>query len=498
MTDVEQGPTPPTRWLFGDQLGPHFVDADDQPVVLIESSRVWSRRRLHRQKAHLVLSAMRHRAAELGSRCRYVTASTYRAGLRHVDGRLDVVQPTSWAAVSLVERLAVERDVTRLPARGYATSRADFARWADGRGRTRLLLEDFYRDARRRHDVLLEDGVPVGGRWNYDADNREPPPRRPTLGLPEPAWPVEDGIDAQVRTDLDAMAAAGVAFVGQDGPRRFAATRAEALAALDDFVTHRLPTFGRYEDAILTGDRWMAHSLLSAPLNLGLLEPLEVVHTAEEAYAAGHAPISAVEGFVRQVLGWRDYVWHLYWYLGRDYRAANELGATVDLPDWFWALDPAGTDAACLSAALASVRETGWAHHIPRLMVLGNYALQRGWSPQQLTAWFHHSFVDGYDWVMVPNVVGMSQHADGGVLATKPYAGGGNYLNTMSDHCRDCRYDPRRRTGERACPFTVGYWGFLHRHRERFAGNRRMAQLVRGLDRLKDLDQMLAEHPELV
>ena len=160
-------------------------------------------------------------------------------------------------------------------------------------------------------------------------------------------------------------------------------------------------------------------------------------------------------------------------------------------------MDPAGTDAACLSSALTSVREAGWAHHIPRLMVLGNYALQRGWSPQQLTAWFHHSFVDGYDWVMVPNVVGMSQHADGGVLATKPYAGGGNYLNTMTDHCGDCRYDPKRRTGDRACPFTVGYWGFVNRHRERFAQNRRMAQMVRGLDRLKDLDQMLAEHPEL-
>ena len=190
MTDVEQCPAPPTRWLFGDQLGPHFVDAADQPVVLVESSRVFTRRRLHRQKAHLVLSAMRHRAAELGSRCRYVRASTYRAGLRSVDGPLDVVQPTSWGAVTLVERLAAERDVTRLPARGYVTSRADFARWADGRGRTRLLLEDFYRDARRRHDVLLEDGVPVGGRWNYDADNREPPPKSATLGLPEPAWPV--------------------------------------------------------------------------------------------------------------------------------------------------------------------------------------------------------------------------------------------------------------------------------------------------------------------
>ena len=210
-------------------------------------------------------------------------------------------------------------------------------------------MEDFYRDARRRHQVLIDGTTPVGGRWNYDADNREPPPKRPTLDLPEPAWPVEDDIDAQVRADLDAMERAGVVFVGQDGPRRFAATRAEALVALEDFVTHRLPTFGRWEDAILTRDRWMSHSLLSAPLNLGLLDPLEVVHAAQEAYADGRAPIAAVEGFIRQVMGWRDYIWHLYWYLGRDYRDANELGAitsTCPTGSGRWT-PPAPTPPAC-------------------------------------------------------------------------------------------------------------------------------------------------------
>ena len=486
-----------TRWLFADQLGPEFLDDPDQHVLLVESTRVLTRRRFHRQKAHLVLSALRHRAAELGERCTYLRTGTYREALAQVDGPLDVLQPTSWGALHLVDRLAGERDIERLPARGYVTSRAEFNGWADGRGRTRLLMEDFYRDARTRTGVLMEAGRPVQGRWNYDAENREPPPRADRLDVPEPWWPTEDEIDEQVRADLDAMERDGIVFVGEDGPRTFAATRAEALAALDHFVEHRLPTFGRYEDAMLRGDRWMAHSLLSAPMNLGLLDPLEVVHAAEEAYAAGNAPLNAVEGFVRQVMGWRDYIWHLYWYLGEDYRGANELGAHVDLPDWFWALDPEGTDAACLKWALTSVRESGWAHHIPRLMLLGNYALQRGWDPQQLTAWFHQSFVDGYDWVMVPNVVGMSQHADGGVLATKPYAGGGNYINTMSDHCGPCVYDPKARTGERACPFTVGYWAFLNRHRERFGANRRMAQMVRGLDRLKDLDQLLAEHPEL-
>jgi len=484
------------RWLFGDQLGPHFLDDTDADVLLIESTAVLRRRRFHRQKAHLVLSAMRHRAVELGERCTYLRTDTYGSGLAEIAGPLEVIQPTSWAALHLVDRLADERDVERLPARGFGASRAEFTAWADGRGRKRLLMEDFYRDNRRRIGLLMDGAEPVGGRWNFDAENREPPPKgHRTLGLPEPVWPGEDDIDTAVREDLDRLEGEGVQFLGEDGPRLFAATRAEALAALADFVGHRLPDFGRYEDAIMSEDRWMAHSLLSVPLNLGLLEPVEVARAAERAYHDGTAPLAAVEGFVRQVIGWRDYIWHLYWHLGEDYRTHNQLNQRRSIDDWFAALDPAGTDAACVRSALTSVRETGWTHHIPRLMVLGNYALQHRWKPQQVTDWFHRAFVDGYDWVMVPNVVGMSQHADGGILATKPYTSGGAYINTMSDHCGDCRFDPKKRVGENACPFTGGYWRFLHRHREEFAANPRMGQMVRGLDRLKDLDQVLAEEP---
>ncbi len=484
------------RWLFGDQLGPHFLDDTDLPVLMIESMAVLRRRRFHRQKAHLVLSAMRHRAAELGARCTYVRSETYRSGLAEADGPLEAIQPTSWAALHLVDRLADEREIERLPARGFSASRSEFVAWADGRGRKRLLMEDFYRDNRRRIGLLMDGAEPVGGRWNFDAENREPPPKgRRTLGLPEPAWPTEDEIDAEVREDLDRLAADGVEFLGDDGPRVFPATREEALASLHDFVEHRLPDFGRYEDAIMSDDRWMAHSLLSAPLNLGLLEPIEVVRAAERAYHDGTAPLAAVEGFVRQVIGWRDYIWHLYWYLGEDYRAHNQLDQRRSIDDWFATLEPGGTDAECVRSALTSVRETGWTHHIPRLMVLGNYALQHRWKPQQVTDWFHRAFVDGYDWVMVPNVVGMSQHADGGILATKPYTSGGAYIDKMSDHCGDCRFDPKKRVGEDACPFTGGYWRFLHRHREEFAANPRMGQMVRGLDRLKDLEQVLAEEP---
>ena len=484
------------RWLFGDQLGPHFLDDTDLPVLMIESMAVLRRRRFHRQKAHLVLSAMRHRAAELGARCTYVRSETYRSGLAGADGPLEAIQPTSWAALHLVDRLADEREIERLPARGFSASRSEFVAWADGRGRKRLLMEDFYRDNRRRIGVLMDGAEPVGGRWNFDAENRSPRPRagarsgcRSPCGRPRTRSMPRCGRTWTGSRRTGSSSSARTARGCSRRPVR------RPCASLHDFVEHRLPDFGRYEDAIMSDDRWMAHSLLSAPLNLGLLEPIEVVRAAEQAYHDGTAPLAAVEGFVRQVIGWRDYIWHLYWYLGEDYRAHNQLDQRRSIDDWFATLEPGGTDAECVRSALTSVRETGWTHHIPRLMVLGNYALQHRWKPQQVTDWFHRAFVDGYDWVMVPNVVGMSQHADGGILATKPYTSGGAYIDKMSDHCGDCRFDPKKRVGEDACPFTGGYWRFLHRHREEFAANPRMGQMVRGLDRLKDLEQVLAEEP---
>ena len=476
------------RWLFGDQLGPHFLDRTDQPSVMIESRAVFRRRRFHRQKAHLVLSAMRHRAAELGDRCDYIRADTYRDALP--SGPIEVAHPTSWAALRLVQGLP---QVEVLPARGFVTSHEDFARWAEGR--RRLVMEDFYRDARRRRDVLMEGTEPVGGRWNYDADNREPPPKGATrLEVAEPWWPAEDGIDDEVRHDLDRWERDGdVSFVGRDGPRRFAATRAEALSALGRFADDRLAAFGPHEDAVLDGDPWMAHSLLSASLNLGLLDPLEVVHRAENAYRAGAVPLASAEGFIRQVMGWRDYVWHLYWHQGEGYRRGNALHAGDRMPAWFAELDADAVDARCLSATLRDVREHGWVHHIPRLMILGNYAMQRGWRPAQVLDWFHRCFVDGYDWVMVPNAIGMSQYGDGGVMATKPYAGGGAYINRMTDYCGACRYDPGTRVGDDACPFTAGYWWFLERNRELLAGNHRLAQPLAGLKRLRDLDALVEQ-----
>jgi len=479
------------RWLFADQLGPQFLDGPDQTALLVESRAAFGRRRYHRAKAHLLLSGLRHRALELGDRAVFLQVDTYDEALRRLGPEpLSVVQPTSWAADRYVRDRGVE---VVAEGRGFATTREDFAGWVGGR--RRLLMEDFYRWQRQRFGVLMDGDEPTGGRWNLDHDNREPPPKRPTLGIADPWLAQEDEVDAQVREDLDRWQRDGhVDLVGDDGPRWAAVTRDEALAALAHFVEHRLPGFGPSEDAMLSADPWMAHSVLSPALNLGLLHPLECATAAEQAYREGHAPLNSVEGYVRQVLGWREYVWSVYWHVPEDYRHRNALAATADLPEWFRSLDADGeVTANCLSSVLRDLRERGWVHHIPRLMVLGGYALQRGWDPRQVTDFFHHSFVDGYDWVMLPNVTGMSQHADGGLMATKPYTGGGAYIDRMSDYCGGCAYDPKVRVGPTACPYTAGYWAFLERNEQRLAGNLRMKQPLAGLGRLKDLEALVEQ-----
>ncbi|MFB8025496.1 MULTISPECIES: cryptochrome/photolyase family protein [unclassified Streptomyces] len=483
------------HWLFGDQLGPHFLTPGagdgpgrDTPLLMIEARSVFRRRRFHRAKAHLILSAMRHRAAELGDRLTYVRADTYRAGLDEATGGgpVTVHHPTSFAAAGLVRGLP---QVSVAPARGFLVPMEDFATWADAHGGKSLRQEDFYRWVRRDHDLLMDGDQPAGGRWNLDHDNRQRPPRdSATLSVGRPYRPREDDIDDEVRHDLDRWEKDGdVSFVGRDGPRLFPATRTEARAALKRFLAHRLNDFGPFEDAMLAADPVMSHSLLSSSLNLGLLDPAECVEGAEEEWRAGRAPINSVEGFVRQIAGWREYMWHLYWYFGEEYRYSNVLRHTAPLPGWWNDLDADSVGARCLRTVLAQVRDTGWTHHIPRLMVLGGYALQRGWDPAGVTDWFHRSFVDGYDWVMVPNVIGMSQYADGGRMTTKPYTSGGAYINRMSDMCGPCEYRPGDRTGEHACPYTTGYWTFVDRHRDRLAHNHRTSRAVKQLDRLGDL-----------
>ena len=480
-------------WLFADQLGPAVYGGEHahREVLLVEARSALAKRRYHRQKLHIVLSALRHAHHDLGDRSTLMQADTYTDALEQFDRPVLVHQPTSHAAERFVHRLHKQGLVADvLPTPTFALPRKDFEQWAGNRNRFRM--EDFYRDQRRRFDVLMRGSEPEGGTWNYDHDNREPPPRKQkTLDVPKPYQPREDDIDAQVRADLDAM---NLDTVGADGPRLFAVTPTEAKRALDRFIEHRLADFGRYEDAIMSQDWAMSHSLLSVPLNLGVLHPLDAVHAAEQAYRDRTAPLSAVEGFIRQILGWREYIWHLYWHFGPGYtRNNNALNAETKLPQWWTDLDSDSVTAECLRHALEGVRDRGWTHHIQRLMILGSHALQRGYRPDQLTEWFATAYVDGFRWVMPTNVVGMSQHADGGRLATKPYTSGGAYINKMSDHCGDCAYDPKKRLGDDACPFTAGYWAFVHRHRDRLANNNRTRRAVSSMDRLGDLEAVLEQ-----
>jgi len=479
-------------WLFADQLGPAVYGGEHahREILLVEATSALGRGGYHRQKLHLILSALRHAHRDLGDRATLLRADNYTDALRQFGRPVLVHQPTSREAETFVHRLhSIGLVAEVLPTPTFTLSRNDFQAWAGDR--TRFRLEDFYRAQRRRFEVLMDGSEPVGGRWNYDPENRESPPKKQkTLGLTGPYHPDEDDIDAQVRRDLDEM---NLPTVGVDGPRLFAVTPAEAEEALRHFIEHRLPSFGRFEDAIMADDWAMAHSLLSVPLNFGVLHPLDVVRAAEQAYRAGSAPLPAVEGFIRQILGWREYMWHLYWHFGPDYVDNNALGATTPLPDWWTNLDSDAVTAACLRDALAGVRDRGWNHHIQRLMVLGNHALQRGYDPRALTEWFATAYVDGFRWVMPTNVIGMSQHADGGMLATKPYASGGAYLNKMSDHCGGCAYDPKKRLGDDACPFTAGYWAFVHRNRDMLAKNNRTVRSVASMDRLADLDAVLEQ-----
>jgi deoxyribodipyrimidine photolyase-related protein len=323
---------------------------------------------------------------------------------------------------------------------------------------------------------LMEGSEPVGGRWNFDLENREPPPadRSP----PEPFRPREDSFDAEVRAELDEL---GLDTFGEDGPRLYAGSAAEAKRALAQFVETRLAEFGAYQDAMIEGQRFMWHSLLSGALNLGLLDPIDCVTAAEGAYHDGAAALASVEGFIRQIIGWREFVWGLYWHQGARWQRMNALRARRSLPEALWS---GRTEMRCVADAVEGVAETAYAHHIQRLMVLGNLVLLAGIEPRECRDWFQAVFIDGYEWVMDPNVLGMATYADGGVMASKPYAASGRYIDRMSNHCHSCRYRPDRRTGEEACPFSAMYWDFLERNRDRLGDNHRLGFAYANLERI--------------
>ncbi|PWK59265.1 cryptochrome/photolyase family protein [Roseicyclus mahoneyensis] len=351
----------------------------------------------------------------------------------------------------------------------FVCSHAEFEAWAVGR--KELRMEWFYRDMRRKTGLLMEGDKPAGGKWNYDHDNRKPAPGQITFD-----GPLHFQLDAVVIEVLDLVEARFAGNFGTLRPFWFATDRDGARAALDHFIIHALPRFGDFQDAMLDGNRFLYHAVISMYLNAGLLGWQEVCEAAEQAWKADKAPLNAVEGFIRQIIGWREYMRGVYFHEGPDYTRRNALGHDRALPEFYWT---AQTDMRCVGRAVEQTRDEAYAHHIQRLMVTGNFALLAGIDPHQVHEWYLAVYADAYEWVEAPNVIGMSQFADGGVVGSKPYVSGGNYIHKMSDYCKHCRYKIGEKSGDKACPFNYLYWAFLHRHRDRFGKNPRMAQMYR-------------------
>jgi deoxyribodipyrimidine photolyase-related protein len=483
------------RFVLGDQLtrdGAALADLDParDVVLMVEVAEETTYVRHHKQKIAFILAAMRHFSAGLeaeGVRVDYVrlddsantgsfTGELERAVARHRPERVIVTEPGEWR---VREMMLGWRDALGLPVEirdddRFFCSRARFARWAEGRNSYRM--EVFYREMRRETELLMEGDQPAGGRWNFDAENRK---RLPADHRAPPR--VRFAPDAVTREVLDLVAARFPEHFGDLVPFGWAVTRDQARAALDHFISACLPSFGDYQDAMKTGEPFLYHAVLSPYLNAGLLTAREVCVAAEAAWRAGKVPLNAAEGFIRQVLGWREYVRGLYWLLMPDYAATNALDAHRPLPGFYWSGE---TEMNCIAQVVAETRANAYAHHIQRLMVTGNFALLAGLAPAEVEAWYLSVYADAYDWVELPNTHGMVLFADGGVLGSKPYAASGAYIDRMSDYCGACRYDPKQKSGPDACPFNPLYWNFLIENQGRLAGNPRLAMPYRTLEKL--------------
>lgn len=449
--------------------------------------------RHHKKKIAFLFSAMRHFSDQLkrdGWQVDYVqlddpentgsfTGEIERAVQRFHPDRLLVTEPSEWRVLESMRAWPNKLDcpVEILEDDRFIATHAEFQAWANGR--KQLRMEYFYREIRRKTGLLMNGDQPEGGKWNYDAENRKP--AQTDLFMPTPKRFAHDDITRGV---LALVRERFANHFGDLDPFWFGVTRTQAMSALDQFIDTALRNFGDYQDAMLEGEKFLFHSILSLYINVGLLGALEVCQRVEAAYRDGQVPLNAAEGFIRQVIGWREYVRGIYWLKMPDYVDLNFFGNTRDLPDFYWTVN---TEMACLRAALSQTKEEAYAHHIQRLMVTGNFALLAGVDPKQVHEWYLAVYADAYEWVELPNTLGMSQFGDGGILGSKPYAASGNYIHKMSNHCKTCRYDVKQKTGEDACPFNPLYWDFLHRNREKLASNPRMGQMYRTWDRMSDV-----------
>ena len=459
-------------------------------VVFIESERMRTGRKWHKQRLFFLTSSARHFAKELqaeGFEVKYLKATSTVAGLTQIKSETGISEvvttsPNSFQSLSNLSEIGV----SFLDSDFFLTPREIFQDWASAQ--KSFTMENFYRMQRERLNILVQGGKPIGGKWNFDSENRLPPPKNHDWG---PILEFEfDEIDREVIAEIPDST------WGNIDHKYWATSHDDALKQLAHFLEFHFADFGPFEDAMPVSSWAGHHSLLSPYLNNGLLHPIEVLSAVRERFERGGIPISSYEGFVRQIIGWREYVMGMYWYLGPEYRDQNGLVAKKDLLPLF--SNPEKTQMNCVKTIVGDISKRGWTHHIPRLMVLSNLALLTGVEPIKFLDWMREVFVDAAEWVMVPNVIGMGVHADNGVLMTKPYAAGGAYLSKMGQYCKSCIFDPKQRAGSDACPFTTLYWDFLDRHLETFKNNHRMFQQISGLHRLKDLPEVRTRAKEVI
>ena len=446
----------------------------------------------HKKKLAFLFSAMRHFAMLLkqkGYVLEYIKlddpkntgsliGEVKRLHKKRCFERLVVMQPSEYRLFEEINdwtnQLPLSIEITQ--DNRFLCTKDEFEAWAANR--TQLRMEYFYRQMRKKYNILIEADEPIGGKWNYDTQNRKPPKE----GLDIPA-PYNTKVDKITQEVLSLVSKKFSDHFGDLEPFYLAVTRTDALAALEQFIEQRLEYFGDYQDAMLQGEPWMYHSHISFYLNCGLLRPLECVEAAQSAYYAGSVPLNAAEGFIRQIIGWREYVRGIYWLKMPAYAQSNFFNAKQVLPDFYW---DANTKMNCLRQCVLETKQHAYAHHIQRLMVLGNFALLAGIDPTQVNEWFLIVYADAHEWVELPNVSGMILFADGGYLASKPYAAGGSYINKMSDYCKNCHYKVSKKNGPDACPFNYLYWDFIVRHRKKLGKNHRMSMMYKVFDRMSE------------
>lgn len=479
--------------VLGDQLTDGVIalrkaNKGTDIVVMAEVAEEASYVPHHPKKIAFIFAAMRHFAKELredGWNVRYTTfddpenagsicGELLRAAEATSASDVIATEPGEWRLIEALKQCPMT--IRMLEDDRFIASHAEFDAWSDGR--KELRMEYFYREMRRKTGLLMDGDKPEGGKWNFDHDNRKP--AKGDLFRNGPPKVAPDSVTEEV---LGLVEDRFPTNFGALRPFGFAVDRKKAAEALDHFVKHALTSFGDYQDAMLEDDPFLYHSLLSFYINSGLLDPLEVCQRVEAAYKAGEAPINAAEGFIRQIIGWREYMRGIYFREGPDYTSRNALGHTRSLPGFYWDAD---TSMNCVAHAVEQTREYAYAHHIQRLMVTGNFALLGGIDPLAVHEWYLSVYADAFEWVEAPNVIGMSQFADGGIVASKPYVSSGNYIAKMSDYCKGCTYSVKDKTGDNACPFNLLYWDFLDRHRARFEKNPRMAQMYRTWDRMDE------------